>query len=77
MRVKTPEQIALLEAKVKRAKAERIAAEDKQVWRALRIADLADELTLELDEEAYDGGQLARVLQESAYKLLEKLGAPL
>ena len=75
MRVKTPEQIALLEAKVKRAKAERIAAEDKQVWRALRIADLADELTLEL-EEADEGGQLARVLQESAYKLLEKLGAP-
>lgn len=76
MRVKTPEQIALLEAKVKRAKAERIAAEDKQVWRALRIADLADDLVLEL-EEADEGGQLARVLQESVYKLLEKLGAPL
>jgi len=76
VRVKTPEQIALLEAKVKRAKAERIAAEDKQVWRALRIADLADDLVLEL-EEADEGGQLARVLQESVYKLLEKLGAPL
>lgn len=65
-----------LEARARRARADAIAVTDENVRRALRIHDLATDLSLALDE-ADDGGATARVILDASEKLLSALGAPL
>lgn len=70
------ERAERLEAKARRARAEALAITDEKVKKALRIHDLADDLSSQFDESDPSCAVADRI-SDDALGLLALLGAPL